>query len=102
MPAEGSRQPRIGSGELVGRAGRPQGGVGRLQQVRSWAGKNTQGLISALANNTGSYLLAQEQSRRQAEGNTEHGAHGAYPLEGCLCSLRARSPAGVPQPGQHG
>ena len=66
-PPKGSRQPLVGPGKLVGRAGRRQGGEGRLQQVSSWAGKNTQGLTAALTSNTGSYLLAQEQSRRQAK-----------------------------------
>ena len=99
-PPKGSRQPLVGSRKLIGGAGRPQGGEDRPQQVSSWAGKNTQGLITAFTSNTGSYLLAQEQSRRQAEGNTKHSVHRAYPLEGCLWSQRAHSPVGVPQPGQ--
>ena len=81
---KGSRQPLVVSGKLVGGAGRPRGGEDRPQQVSSWACKNTQGLITAFTSNTGSYLLAQEQSRRQAEGKTKDGVHRAYLLEGCL------------------
>ena len=90
-PPEGSRQPLVGSGELVGRAGRAQGGVGRPQQVRSWAGKSTQGPVSALANNTGPGTI-QKTSRRKYKTRCPWG----LPVRGLPVITKGPQPRGRP------